>query len=114
MEKLTFDDLPEAINQLRKDVDVIMTLVQQMANKEDVGASDKPLNVKEAAEFLNLSVQTVYSKVSKQELPFSKSQGSKRLYFFRKDLLDYLKDNRKKSNSEIKAEVDNYLIPKRR
>lgn len=65
------------------------------------------LTVQEAAEFLSLTVPTMYSKVSKGELPVMKR--SKRLYFSRTELLEYLKKGRKKSNAEIEADAAAYL-----
>jgi excisionase family DNA binding protein len=47
------------------------------------------LTVQEAAQFLNLTVPTIYSKVSKGELPVMKR--SKRLYFSNLELMEYLK-----------------------
>jgi excisionase family DNA binding protein len=66
------------------------------------------LTVQEAAQFLNLTVPTIYSKVSKGELPVMKR--SKRLYFSSTELMEYLKDGRKKSNAEIEAEAKAYLL----
>jgi len=71
-------------------------------------SNDKPLSISEAADFLNLSVPTLYSKVSRGELPVMKR--GKRLYFSLPELSDYLKAGRKKSNAEIAAEADQYLI----
>jgi excisionase family DNA binding protein len=68
------------------------------------------LSIQEASAFLNLTVPTLYSKVSKGELPVMKR--SKRLYFSRTELMDYLKKGRKKSNSEIEAEAVEYLNKK--
>ena len=68
---------------------------------------EKLLTVKEAAEFLSLSVPTIYSKVSKGELPVMKR--SKRLYFSNTELLNYLKDGRKKSNAEIEQLANEYF-----
>lgn len=65
------------------------------------------LTIQEAAKFLSLTVPTMYSKVSKGELPVMKR--SKRLYFSRTELLEYLKEGRKKSNAEIEAEAKVYL-----
>ena len=76
-----------------------------------VEPTDQPeqfLTIQEAAEFLSLSVPTLYSKVSKGELPVMKR--SKRLYFSRTELLEYLKDGRKKSNAEIEQEAKAYLL----
>ena len=66
------------------------------------------LTIQEAAEFLSLTVPTMYSKVSKGELPVMKR--SKRLYFSRTELLEYIKDGRKKSNAEIEQEAKAYLL----
>lgn len=66
------------------------------------------LTIQEAAEFLSLTVPTMYSKVSKGELPVMKR--SKRLYFSRTELLEYIKVGRKKSNTEIEQEAQTYLL----
>ncbi len=66
------------------------------------------LTIQEAAQFLNLTVPTIYSKVSKGELPVMKR--SKRLYFSSTELMEYLKDGRKKSNAEIEAEAKADLL----
>jgi len=76
-------------------------------NTEPQNEQETLLTIQQAAEFLNLSVPTIYSKVSKSELPFMKR--SKRLYFSRAELLDYLKTGRKKSSAEIEQEADLYL-----
>jgi len=73
--------------------------------------TDQPeqlLTIQEAAEFLSLAVPTIYSKVSKGELPVMKR--SKRLYFSRTELLEYIKEGRKKSNAEIEQEAKAYLL----
>jgi len=70
--------------------------------------TDQLLTIQEAAEFLKLKVPTIYSKVSKGELPVMKR--SKRLYFSRTELLNYLKDGRKKTNAEIEQEAKAYLL----
>jgi predicted DNA-binding transcriptional regulator AlpA len=53
----------------------------------ELSPSRKPLNLKEAADFLGLAEQTLYQRVKK--VPHTKRFG--RLYFFEDELLDYLK-----------------------
>ena len=65
------------------------------------------LNIQETALFLKLSVATIYSKVSKRELPCMKR--GKRLYFSSVELREYIKEGRKKSNAEIEQEAEAYL-----
>lgn len=69
--------------------------------------NDKFLTVEEAAKFLNLTVQTIYGLVSKNEI--SHMKRNRRLYFSRKDLVSYVETGRKKSNAEIEADADAYL-----
>jgi len=73
---------------------------------------DEFLTIQEAAEFLSLAVPTIYSKVSKGELPFMKR--SKRLYFSKSELSEYIKDGRGKTNAEIVSGVKTYLKTKRK
>jgi excisionase family DNA binding protein len=70
------------------------------------------LTIQEAAQFLNLTVATIYSKVSRGELPVMKR--SKRLYFSNTELIEYLKEGRKRSNAETEQVADEYLSNKRK
>lgn len=79
----------------------------QPTKVEPTEQPEQLLTVQEAAQFLNLTVPTIYSKVSKGELPVMKR--SKRLYFSSTELMEYIKDGRKKSNAEIEKEANAYL-----
>ena len=75
-------------------------------------ASNEPQNARisidQAAELLQLTKPTIYSKHSKGELPGVCKVGKK--LFFEKDvLISWIKEGRKLSNSEIAAAADNYL-----
>ena len=67
------------------------------------------LPIDEVATLLHLTKPTVYSKVSKNELPGVCKQG-KRLYFDRQTIIDWIKQGRKKSNAEIEQEAKAYLL----
>lgn len=87
---------------------LILDLKHKPTKVEPTDQPEQLLTIQEAAEFLSLTVPTMYSKVSKGELPVMKR--SKRLYFSRTELLEYLKDGRKKSNTEIEQEANAYLL----
>ena len=82
-------------------------------NKQESKApTDQPeqlLTIDEVATLLHLTKPTVYSKVSKNELPGVCKQG-KRLYFDRQTIIDWIKQGRKKSNAEIEQEAKAYLL----
>lgn len=72
---------------------------------------DELLTVQDTAKFLSLSVPTVYTLISKGELPVMKR--SKRCYFSKVELVNYLKQGRKKTLAETASEADTYLKKKR-
>ena len=110
-EILTFDRLPEAVTMLTKEVSDLKRLLIQEQEQKTTGQPEQFLNVSEAASFLNLAIPTIYSKVSKGELPVMKR--SKRLYFSSTELLEYIKEGRKKSNAEIVHDAAAYLSNKK-
>lgn len=104
---LTFDQLPNAVTMLTKQVSELKALLLKKTKQEATPPADQLLTVQQTADFLSLSVPTIYSKVSKGELPVMKR--AKRLYFSKGELLEYLKKGRKKTNAEIEAEAHTYL-----
>jgi excisionase family DNA binding protein len=108
---LTFEQLPTAVSQLSKQLENIERLLQQQNNQQQ-NQPDKLLTIQQAAELLNLTVPTIYGKVSKGELPHMKR--SKRLYFSTLELMDYLKAGKKKTYAETALEADEYLANKKR
>jgi len=94
----------ETLATVRKELSELKNL---LLKQEHNPTTEQLLNVQQTADFLSLSVPTIYSKVSKGELPVMKR--AKRLYFSKAELLDYLKQGRKKTNAEIEDEAHTYL-----
>lgn len=109
--ELTFEQLPSAVTLLTKEISELKTLLLNSSKEKSPEKQDELLSIQQAAKLLNLSVPTLYSKVSKNELPFMKR--SKRLYFSHTELIDYLKAGKRKSSAEIEAEADAYLSNKK-
>ncbi|MBI9039728.1 MAG: helix-turn-helix domain-containing protein [Bacteroidales bacterium] len=107
--EISFNTLPEAVSRLSEQMEDLKRLF--LENKKPKSDQDKLLTIHEAAEFLNLAVPSVYSMVSKRELPFMKK--TKRLYFSRLELMEFIRTGRKKTKAEIEAEADQYLIKKK-
>lgn len=80
-------------------IDQIEILFERCFNRamesiEKKSAEDEILSIDEAAEFLGLERPTLYTKVSKRQIPFMK-QG-KRLYFSKSELTSWLKSSARK------------------
>lgn len=106
-QNLTFDQLPNAVTMLTKEVSELKRLLIEKQEQPPTEQPEQLLTVQEAAEFLSLAVPTMYSKVSKGEISVMKR--SKRLYFSRTELMEYVRAGRKKSNAEIEQEAKAYL-----
>lgn len=88
--------------------EVVKRIVDWNVNvSKDDTSQDKLLTIKEAADFLSLANATIYSKVSKGELPFIKR--GKRLYFSKEELSKYLQQGRKLTAAEITEDASLYL-----
>ena len=72
--------------------------------------TDELLTVQDTAKFLSLSVPTIYTLISRGELPVMKR--SKRCYFSKVELINYLKQGRKKTFAETASEAVTYLKKK--
>ncbi|MBB5638919.1 excisionase family DNA binding protein [Pedobacter cryoconitis] len=98
--KYTFEELPQAISTLHEKVDRIKDLLLENKSQNPQRPREDLLTIGQAAEFLNLSVPTLYTKVSRKEIPVNKR--GKRLYFSMVELSDWVRSGRKKTTEEIR------------
>ena len=89
---------------------LLLDLKHKPKEQGEQDATDELLTVQDTAKFLSLSVPTVYTLISKGELPVMKR--SKRCYFSKVELINYLKQGRKKTLAETASEAENYLKKK--
>jgi excisionase family DNA binding protein len=108
--EITYNSLPEAVTHLSERLENIERLLTEQ--KEHPKGQDDLLTIDQAAEFLTLTKPTLYSKVSRRELPYMKR--GKRLYFSKDELMAYLKEGRQGTTSELQQEAGSYLEQKRK
>jgi excisionase family DNA binding protein len=100
----TFEQLPTTIGEIFGELKSIKDL---LATQKATPEPEKLLTIEQAGEVLTLSVPTIYGLVSRQEIPFMKK--GKRLYFLQDELLNYIKQGRKKTQAEIQTETDAFV-----
>lgn len=66
------------------------------------------LTIEEAAVFTNLSVGYLYRLTSERKIPHFKKMS--RLYFDKQQLNEWLRENPVKTQAEIEAEADTYIL----
>ncbi len=112
VKEMCFDNLPEAVGLLIEKVESLEKMLMEKPVHHQPTQTKQLLTVREAAEFLSLAVPTVYSMVSRGDLPHMKR--SKRLYFDREELMSYLKQGRQQTNDEVRESALDCLTKKRR
>jgi len=97
MKPYTFDQIPKMISKLYTKMENIEELLQKLSGIPV--ESDELLTITEASVLLKLSIPTLYSKVSRNELPYNKK--GKRLYFYKSELTAWVKSGRFSTNDEL-------------
>ena len=102
MKPFTFDQIPVMMNKIHDKLEHLEKLIIRISNVEE--NKEEVLNIQEASKLLDLSVSTIYSKVGKREIPVNK-QG-KRIYFYRHELMKWIKSGRVKTYLEIQNDIE--------
>ena len=68
------------------------------------------LNIRQAAELLGYQVSSIYGLVNKNVIPFFKKPGTAKLFFSRSELLEWLREGRKPTQTEIENKATDYLV----
>ena len=105
MENVVFTQLsiPEVRQLFRQELETYFSTKTPNPTQQ---ATDQLLTIAQVAEFLSLSVPTVYGLVSRSVIPCMKK--GKRLYFSKDEISDWIKTGKKKTISEMAADVDSF------
>lgn len=79
----------------------IEELVEDLATRKP--REDNLLTIAETSSLVKLAVSTIYSKVSRNEMPAFKI--GKRLYFSRDEIIAWIRSGKIKTIAEIKSEI---------
>lgn len=96
--------MPDALQLIADRLEAVHRLLSEGREPQPNKQPEELLTIQGAAEFLRLSVPTIYAKVHRRELPFLKR--SKRLYFEKAELLTYLKEGRTLTANEAAAAAE--------
>jgi len=104
---VTNEDLYGVITTLVQKVESLESSIQDIKNTSD---KDKLLDIEELAEFLGKSKVTVYRLKHDKKIPYIK-QGN-RIYFLKKDVMEWLKSNRRESKATTLRDVEKMMAAK--
>lgn len=104
---VTNEDLYGVITTLVQKVESLESSIQDIKNTSD---KDKLLDIEELAEFLGKSKVTIYRLKHDKKIPYIK-QGN-RIYFLKKDVMEWLKSNRRESKATTLRDVEKMMAAK--
>jgi excisionase family DNA binding protein len=87
-------------NRLDRIESLVYSIKDDQSERTDTKEADgELLTIDQAAAFLHLSKATIYSKCSRNELPYMKR--GKRLYFLKVQLLEYVKAGQHETSQQL-------------
>lgn len=110
-DNITFNELPEAISQLMKDVNELKSLLQTVHDAKI--EPDRWFNIDQLCQYVpdKPAKQTVYGWVAHHTVPYHKK--GKKLQFLKSEIDEWLKSDQRKTAAELHAEAIAYVNRKR-
>ena len=110
MENLSFENLPNAVAELIQGQSELKALLLNKAETQP--ETDNPLSIDGIALLTGYTKPTLYGYCQKNLIPYHKKNG--RLFFFKNEIIDWIKQGKRKSLAEIEQEAENYLSNNKR
>ncbi|PSG87384.1 helix-turn-helix domain-containing protein [Aurantibacter aestuarii] len=84
--------------------------IEVLINKIKVNEIEKKelLTIKEVADFLKLTVPTIYGYTHRNLIPYIKK--GRKLYFYKNEIEEWLMEGKKSSTRELNIRVNKYLM----
>mgnify|MGYP001019667427 CR=1 FL=1 len=109
MEALKFEQLPNVVATLTDEVRELKDLLLNKSEPQSI--IESPIQLSEIVSITGLTKPTLYGYVQRNEIPYHKKGN--RLYFFKTEIIDWIKTGKQKTLKELDAEADEYLSNKK-
>jgi predicted DNA-binding transcriptional regulator AlpA len=108
METLKFEQLPNVVATLTDEVRELKALILKKAESHTL--LETPIRLEEVVPIAGLTKPTLYGYVQRNEIPYHKKGN--RLYFFKSEIIDWIRTGKQKTLKELEMEVNEYLSNK--
>lgn len=109
-EKITFNSLPEAVQEVLEEVRSLKATITQNAGKAAMQERDKHVlvDIRRASEITLKAESTLYSYVRNREIPFVRS--GRRVLFYEDELETWLESGKCQTLDELSRETEARII----
>ncbi|WP_294316274.1 helix-turn-helix domain-containing protein [uncultured Chryseobacterium sp.] len=101
--EINFENLPKAIAFLNDQIAELKSMVENSKPSEKTLDKKIPIDIDAACQILSKAKPTVYTLVRTRKIPCYKS--GKKLYFFEDELLEWIRNGKRKTLAEIETEA---------
>ncbi|MCR8667896.1 helix-turn-helix domain-containing protein [Aestuariibaculum sp. M13] len=108
MNSITFDQLPAEVLGLKQELQNFKEQLLAMFASVEVTETESPIDIIKVSELTGLTKPTLYGYVQRNEIPFYKKGN--RLYFFKSEIIDWIKTDRQQTLKELEAEAEVYFL----
>ncbi|WP_299104313.1 helix-turn-helix domain-containing protein [uncultured Tenacibaculum sp.] len=108
METLKFENLPSAVAELQKGQNELKALLLQ--KEEPQSKIEMPIQLDQVVPITGLTKPTLYGYVQRNEIPYHKKGN--RLYFFKSEIIEWIKTGKQRTLKELQSEAGTYLLNK--
>ena len=105
---LSFEQTQQDVAEVKKDLKELRALL--LIKAETRTEIESPMQLDEVVPITGLTKPTLYGYVQRNEIPYHKKGN--RLYFFKSELIDWIKTGKQKTLKELEAQTDEYLSNK--
>lgn len=98
--------MDESIKKRLKNIEDQLRKIEEILLNQK-SEQEKPMTLPEAADFLGITKNAVYRKISRKQIPYYRESPSSKRYFFRSELIKYIKSFRQGTTGEIINKLKN-------
>ncbi|WP_055445537.1 helix-turn-helix domain-containing protein [Lacinutrix himadriensis] len=105
---IPFEQTQQDVAEVKKELKELKALLQSNAKQQS--QTDDPLTIDEIVKLTGYTKPTIYGYCQKNEIPHHKKNG--RLFFFKTEIIDWIKEGKQKTVKELQVSVDTFLSNK--
>ena len=105
MEILKFEQLPTVVATLTNEVRELKALLLQKAEPQP--EIELPIQLNDVSLLTGYTNPTIYGYCQKNSIPYHKKNG--RLFFFKSEIVNWIRTGKVKTLKELEADADTYL-----
>jgi predicted DNA-binding transcriptional regulator AlpA len=105
---IPFEQTQQDVAEVKKDLKELKALLQ--IKDENQPSADDPKTIDEIVELTGYTKPTIYGYCQKNKIPYHKKNG--RLFFFKSEIIVWIKEGKQKTILEVNKNVDDLLSNK--